>query len=199
MFPGEILPGAYLYFPRVVVYNRQDKERNMEQGLVHIYYGDGKGKTTAAAGLALRCLGAGKRVVFAQFLKPAGGAEARALSRFPEAACLAAGTEGFLFQMTQKERENCAARQKALFTLCTQLGEETDLLILDEILDVCAEGLLDRGALTAFLKNRPEPLEVVLTGRDAGEFLALADYATEMQKKKHPYDGGIKARKGIEY
>ena len=172
----------------------------MEQGFVHIYYGDGKGKTTAAVGIALRCLGAGKRVVFAQFLKTAGGAEACALSRFPEAACLAAGTEGFLFQMTEEERAECAARQRTLFDLCTRLGAEADLLVLDEILDAVGEGLLEEQTVVYFLENRPKGLEVALTGRAPGEaLLELADYASEIRKKKHPYDVGIKARKGIEY
>lgn len=172
----------------------------MERGLVHIYYGDGKGKTTAAAGLALRCLGAGKRVVFAQFLKPAGGAEAKALSRFPEAACLAAGTDTFLFQMTEQERAACAIQQKNLLGLCTRLGEETELLVLDEILDAISEGFLEEEAVASFLESRPAGLEVVLTGRKPGaDFLALADYVSEITKIKHPYDFGIEARKGIEY
>ena len=172
-----------------------------EHGLVHLYYGDGKGKTTAALGLALRCAGWGERVVVAQFLKHAAGGEVSALSRLPEITLLRDyPVEKFTFRLDESERLAAASACLSLFRRAAALSREerARLLVLDEVLDAL-RGFLPLGELTAFLDARPPELEVVLTGHDLPPALAArADYITRMAKEKHPYDRGVSARKGIE-
>lgn len=172
------------------------------QGLVHIYYGDGKGKTTAAFGLAFRCAGWGKRAVIAQFLKSSPCGEVAAAERFPELTLLRSkAVRKFTFQMNEAEKAETAAECLALFRRAAALAEEQGarLLVLDEVIDA-ARGFLPLEALCAFLDRRPEGLEVVLTGRGPSQaLLDRADYVTEMRKVKHPFDRGVAARRGVEY
>lgn len=171
-------------------------------GLVHLYYGDGKGKTTAALGLALRCAGWGGRVVIAQFLKGGSSGEVRALEHCPGITLLRnKPTAHFTFQMDEAEKAETAAACLALFRRSAALArqENARLLILDEVLDAL-HGFLPADALIAFLDARPPELEVVLTGHDLPpELAARAHYITCMRKEKHPYDAGIAGRKEIEF
>ena len=156
-------------------------------GLVHIYFGDGKGKTTAALGLALRALGDGMRVCVCQFLKFAPSGEVDALTRFENASVLRAEstTDKFLWQRALLQR---AAAQPA------------DLLVLDEALSACQAGAFCEAELAAAVEALRKRAEVVLTGHAAPEaLLSQADYITHMQKLRHPYDVGVSARRGIEY
>ena len=155
-----------------------------ENGLVQIYYGDGKGKTTAAFGLAFRCAGWGRRVVIAQFLKSSPCGELTAAERFPTLTVLRSkGIHKFTFQMNDEE--------KAV--------EDARLLVLDEVIDAL-RGFLPQEELCAFLDERPAGLEVVLTGHSLPEALERrADYITHMVKEKHPYDRGVTARREIEF
>ncbi len=175
----------------------------MEHGMVHIYHGDGKGKTTAAMGLALRALGCGWRVGIVQFLKGRPTGEIVLLEQVPEVKILRGKTgTKFSFQMNEAEREEAKALHHAQLMEAMQLADRQayDLLILDEVLDACACGLLDEALLLKNVAQRPARLELVMTGRDPSQaVLNLADYVTEMKLQKHPYERGIQARRGVEF
>lgn len=170
-------------------------------GLIHLYCGDGKGKTTAALGLALRAAGAGKRVVFTQFFKDGSSSEIEPLAALPGVRVFHADTvRGFYRNMTPTQREQAGKDYTALFRQVTQAAREADLLILDEIVSACNRGVVPEKLVTDFLREKPARLEVVLTGRyPSSALLELADYVTEMRKLRHPFDRGIGARKGIEF
>ncbi|MCR5792973.1 MAG: cob(I)yrinic acid a,c-diamide adenosyltransferase [Lachnospiraceae bacterium] len=171
--------------------------------MIHIYYGDGKGKTTAAMGLALRAAGAKQKVVVGQFLKNGTSSEVEALSQL---SCVTYVKPqefyGFTYAMTKEQKEKAAIYYKKYLDEIQELGrrEDTFLIVLDELLDVCNKDLLEEEAVRLFLTEMKEKeKEVVLTGRNPKEaFLKMADYVTQMQKEKHPYDRGIPARKGVE-
>lgn len=175
----------------------------MRQGLIHIYHGDGKGKTTAAMGLALRALGCGWRVGIVQFLKGSASGEIEMLQGMSRVTILR-GKSGdkFSFQMNEEEK----AEAKRLYgRRLIQTAEEAskgayDLLILDEALSACGCGLLCERELLDFIRQKPQELELVLTGRNPSEtLLASADYVTEMRMQKHPFERGMTAREGVEY
>lgn len=170
-------------------------------GLIHLYCGDGKGKTTAALGLALRAAGAGKQVVFTQFFKDGSSSEIKPLAALPGVRVFHADTvKGFYRNMTPTQREQAGKDYTALFRQVTQAAQEADLLILDEIVSACNRGVVPEKLVTDFLREKPAWLEVVLTGRNpSAALLELADYITEMRKLRHPFDRGIGARKGIEF
>lgn len=171
-------------------------------GLIHIYHGDGKGKTTSAMGLALRSLGHNHKVVIAQFLKDGTSGECRMLAKYDNLTLLAANPYSkFTFQMTDEEKEQTKQSINRMFKAATQfcINNNADLLILDEICAAITTGMLDKNVLISFLENKPTKLEVVMTGRNPSEkLISLADYVTEMKKQKHPFDQGIVAREGIE-
>lgn len=177
----------------------------MEQkkaGLVHLYCGDGKGKTTAAAGLAARAAGAGLRVIFAQFFKNGSSSEVKSLRRLETVRTMHCRTvPGRYSKMDEAGRAR--AREdygRFLEEVIAASREDADLLVLDEAVSACNHGILQERALTAFLLAKPPALEVVLTGRSPSqELMELADYITEMRKIKHPYDQGVRARRGIEF
>ena len=170
----------------------------MDKGLVHLYWGEGKGKTTAAFGLALRMLGSGGTVTVVQFLEDGQSSELDPLRRLGAKGYSGQPGTKFFSQMTPEERQEARARHNELLNLV--LESPCDLLVLDEAcaacrLDMVAEDLLRRAVL-----ERPEGREVVLTGRDPAPWMReAADYSTEMCCRKHPYQQGITARKGVEY
>ncbi|ERT62581.1 MULTISPECIES: cob(I)yrinic acid a,c-diamide adenosyltransferase [Megasphaera] len=174
----------------------------MDTGLIHIYYGDGKGKTTAAVGLTVRCAGRGGKVLFCQFLKEGETGELTILKKIPSVSILRGkGCEKFTFQMSPEEWETARRLQAELFrtTVCRCRDEGFDMLVLDEINIACRLGLLSSETVLSFLQTKPEKLEVVMTGRDpSAELIAAADYVSEIRKIRHPYDRGIQARTGIE-
>ncbi len=171
--------------------------------MIHIYCGDGKGKTSAAVGLAVRAAGRGIRVFAARFLKTEDSGEVEILRNIPGIAVLPCEKNfGFVSRMDEKTKKEAAACQARLFSRAVSMAEEagSGLLILDEIMAAISYGMIEEEEVINFLKNRPEELEVVLTGRNPSEaLLGLADYVSEIQKRKHPYDRGILAREGIEY
>lgn len=173
-----------------------------ENGLVQIYYGDGKGKTTAAFGLAFRCAGWGRRVVIAQFLKSSPCGELTAAERFPTLTVLRSkGIHKFTFQMNDEEKAVVARNCRKLFQegRCPGPAEDARLLVLDEVIDAL-RGFLPQEELCAFLDERARGPEVVLTGHSLPEALERrADYITHMVKEKHPYDRGVTARREIEF
>ena len=170
-------------------------------GLIHIYCGDGKGKTTAAVGLAVRAAGAGKHVVFTQFFKDGSSSEIKVLQGVENIQILHCNTvRGFWKRMTDTEKARASADYTQLFSDVIRLAMDADLLVLDEIISACNHGAVAEAAVADFLRSKPENLEVVLTGRNPSErLLSYADYVTQMQKIKHPYDCGIPARKGVEF
>ncbi len=171
------------------------------RGLVHIYCGDGKGKTTAAAGLAVRAKGAGKKVLFVQFFKDGTSSEIASLRALGIEVSVV--TEHFGFVWTMDDEELIRARHAYLKLLLDAEKESADgygLLVLDEIISAVNCGIVPEQELLDFIACRPEGLEIVLTGRDPSRALSdVADYITEMRKIRHPYDDGVQGRKGIEY
>ena len=170
-------------------------------GLIHLYCGDGKGKTTAAVGLAVRASGAGKQVVFTQFFKDGSSSEVESLKRLPGIRTMHAQTvRGFYRSMNEQQRQQARQDYTALFRQVTDAAKDADLLILDEIVSACNRGVVPEKLVTDFLRSKPQQLEVVLTGREPSPALTvLADYITEMRKLRHPYDRCVAARKGIEF
>lgn len=174
----------------------------MQTGLIHIYCGDGKGKTTAALGLALRCAGRGGRICLVQFLKSRETGELLTLAQIPAITVLRGRSSGkFTFQMTEEELALERLAQEQLFERAVSLcrREQPDMLILDEILPACHRQLVQEETVLRFLRTRPAGLEVVLTGRSPSPtMIDAADYVSDIRKLKHPYDKGIPARTGIE-
>lgn len=174
----------------------------VKNGLIHLYYGDGKGKTTAALGLTIRALGSGFRVVFVQFLKNQATGELSILDGLPNVTVLR-GKEGagFSFTMTEEEKEKTKLLHTENLKAAIELAASgnCDMLVLDEAVGAYGRDLIDRTLLEAFAKNKPEQLELIMTGRNPAQWMFdCADYVSEIKKGKHPYDKGIPARTGIE-
>ena len=163
--------------------------------MLHLYFGSGKGKTTAAAGLALRALGRGKKVVMVQFLKDGTSGEIEPLRQLG-AAVFACPNAKFTWLMTPQEKAAALAHNTQTLEAALQLP--CDLLILDEACAALRAGLLPEELLQRAALNAP--CEVVLTGRDPADWmLQNADYSTEFIARRHPYEKGVPAREGIEY
>lgn len=175
----------------------------MQKGLIHVYYGDGKGKTTAALGLGVRACGNGMRVRLVQFLKTNDSCELVTLKKIDgfsvgDAPC----TLPFWFQMNERQKDDYRRYAERLFdsTVASAASGEFDLLILDEVLDAIGLGVLREAALLDFLDKKPETLEVVMTGHSVTERIEdAADYISYIKAEKHPYERGQPARKGIEF
>ena len=172
-----------------------------EQGRVHIYHGDGKGKTTCGMGLCVRAAGRGKRVLIYQFLKDNSSGEVASLRHVPNITRVPGNdTMKFTFQMTPDELEIERKRIAFVFAKIAAMADHYDLLFLDEAVYAIDLQLLSEQQVLTFLNTRPPHLEVVLTGRNpSGKLLEAADYVTEMVKRKHPFDEGLESREGIEF
>lgn len=184
--------------------HEQKKGRaEMARGMIHIYCGDGKGKTTAATGLAVRAAGCGMKVLFARFLKNENSGELRILDSVPEIEVLhLERSYGFFNTLTDEEKEEVRQMYGQLWELIREKisGGQFQMLVIDEFMAAYRYGLIGREEAFDLLTGKPEALELVLTGRDPGpELTALADYVSEIRKVKHPFDQGILARRGIEY
>ncbi len=174
-----------------------------ERGLIHIYCGDGKGKTTAALGLGLRAWGNGIQVLFLPFLKDARSGEIAAIKNL-DGFCVAEVPEHlpFLRDMTSWERLRYTEFAGQMFEEGVEAARkgQCGLLILDELCAAVNQGILSLDKVTESLETKPPDLEVVLTGRNPPEqWISLADYVSEIHCIKHPYQKGIPARQGIEY
>ncbi|MDR2394792.1 MAG: cob(I)yrinic acid a,c-diamide adenosyltransferase [Treponema sp.] len=169
-------------------------------GLIHLYIGDGKGKTTAAVGLSVRAVGRDKQVLFAQFLKTSITGELGSLEKLGVMVIRSTLVLGFTHQMDKEAKGRCRAEQgQILGRIREALEGEADLVVLDEVLDAVNTGMLDEEDLRSFVETKPPELELVLTGRNPPAWLLdAADYVSEIKKLKHPYDRGIPARVGIE-
>ncbi len=173
----------------------------MEQGLIQVYTGTGKGKTTAAVGQAVRALGQGMRVLLVRFLKPAEppSGEVAFLAPTPGLAIL---TSGIGIIAGVPDPAAVAASVRETFTEARQrlAAGAIDLLILDEVNNALHRGFLPLAEFLDFLDHRPAGLEIILTGRHApSEVLARADLVTRMENVRHPLAAGIAARRGIEF
>lgn len=183
----------------------------LEKGLVQIYTGDGKGKTTAAFGLALRAAGQGNKVLIFQFLKPSSLdlGERKALSSFP---AIKVETLDIEWNMAKSPHDSKAASEaksaihESLETLLMPAAKrQYDVIILDEIIYCLSENLANLEDIKKLIAGRDKHVEIVLTGRSlkgrgvTREMLDLADLVTEMKNVKHPFDNGTIARRGIEF
>ncbi len=171
----------------------------MEKGLIHIYTGEGKGKTTASVGLAVRARGRGMKVIFSQFMKAVTGGEIAMLEKLQVRIL---SFKEVLSPYFHPGADLGALRAKALGAL-EQLDiimPGYDLVVLDEFMHLIRHGLVTEAEALAFLKRKPAGVELVLTGREAPDTLIeAADYVTEMKAVKHPLNRGLKAREGIEF
>ncbi len=175
----------------------------IQHGMVHVYTGNGKGKTTAALGIALRALGWGARVCNIQFLKgyPEIG-EARIAESFQDRFVLKQFILDFSRAIDEsKVLERARAANEAMcYAEDIVSSGEFDVVILDEINNAIHYGLIDEARVLRMIENRPGHAELILTGRDApSQIIDAADYVTEMVLVKHPFQKGIGARKGIDY
>lgn len=173
----------------------------LDMGFVHIYYGDGKGKTTAAIGQAIRAAGNNCEVLFYQFLKDNTSGERIILNELEHITCIEGRTEElFSFQMNQKQIQESKDYYQKKFAQIDKQVVHYQMLVLDEIICAIQVGLLEEEQVIRFLKQKNQELEVIMTGNVPSEKLkSCADYITEMKKEKHPFDKGEKARRGIEF
>ena len=171
--------------------------------MIHVYYGDGKGKTTAAIGLAVRAAGSRMRVLFVQFMKTEFSGERHTLSHTENISLTFAPVElKFTYEMDDAEKSKAAIMFRKIFddAVTTVLTQKYDMIVLDEIFTAIEAGVLSEYEVREFVSNAPKNLEIVMTGHNPLEkILELADYITEMKKIRHPYDEGVQARFGIEF
>lgn len=172
-------------------------------GLVHVYVGDGQGKTCAAVGLAMRACGGGCKVLFAQFLKNCRSGELRTMEKLPEQIKILTGKpcEKFFKDMDPLEQEEAIREQHDSFIAMQQEIEtgKYDMLIMDEVVDAVCLGMIGIEEFLDFLRHKPMNLEVAVTGHEfIPGLMEIADYVSEVKKIKHPYDRGVQARKGAD-
>ena len=179
----------------------------MKRGLIQVYTGEGKGKTTAALGLAMRAIGHGLNVCIVQFMKPSDFVTGELLSAerlSPQLKILHCGDstvwgKGKPKSCLTQDMEKATKETLALANFAAKKGHY-DIMVLDEINVALEQRLLDLQEVLAFINDKPDNLELVFTGRGAPiEIIEIADLVTEMIQLKHPFEKGIKARKGIEY
>jgi cob(I)alamin adenosyltransferase len=179
----------------------------LEQGLVQIYTGDGKGKTTAAFGLALRAAGQGNKVLIYQFLKPPSLDIGERFALELGAVRIRTEVIDVPWNMTESLKdEKAVARMQAAISEALERIAQTaekrfyDVLILDEIVFCLSRGLARLEDIKSVINRKDPAVEIVLTGSGATrELIEMADLVTEMKKIKHPFDKGMPARRGIEF
>jgi cob(I)alamin adenosyltransferase len=173
----------------------------MKKGLLVVFTGNGKGKTTAALGMALRSAGHGLKVGFIQFIKGSWNyGELEAVKRFEDLIDFHVTGRGFTWKSEDLAKDTAAARQAWRFALDAMASQRYHLVVLDEFTYLLKYKMVDLPPVLAALAARPANLHVAVTGRDAPpELLDAADLVTEMRAIKHPLQNGIKAQKGIEF
>lgn len=172
-------------------------------GLIHVYCGDGKGKTTAAIGLILRALGRQKRVVLVQLMKNRKSGEIEMLEKIENIAIFRGKDgDGFSFSMTDEQKKKTREISDENLSRALEILKrgECDLLVIDEAAGALNRGLASEEIIAEILRQKPSFAELVFTGRRMPQFITeQADYITEMRAVAHPYNKGISAREGIEF
>ena len=180
-----------------------EKETKPEKkkGLLLVFTGNGKGKTTAAIGMAMRAAGHGLRICFIQFIKGSWKyGEMEAIARFPEYIDFHVMGRGFTWKSDDLDKDRALAGKAWDKAREVIVSGAYDMVILDEFTYLLAYEMIERKEVIEFLRNKPDNLHVVITGRNADPaLLEIADLITEMKAIKHPYKQGIKAQKGIEF
>ena len=173
----------------------------MKKGLLMVFTGNGKGKTTSALGMALRSAGHGLRVCFIQFIKGSWKyGELEAVKRFSDLIEFHVMGKGFTWKSEDIRKDRAAAREAWKFACEAIQSGRYHLLVLDEFTYLLNYGMVEQEAVLKALAARPDGLHVAVTGRNApGRLLEAADLVTEMHAVKHPLQSGIKAQKGIEF
>ena len=172
------------------------------KGLTHIICGLGKGKTTGAVGCAVRAAGSGMRVVFVSLMKDGSSSENAMLEKCGIRLMHCDKKYGFTFEMTKQDKADITACHNKLLSQAYELcrSGEADMLVIDEFFCAYEYGLCDAELAKKLVTEKPESVELILTGHKADSFfLDSADYVSRIDSEKHPYDSGIGARKGIEY
>lgn len=171
--------------------------------MIQLYFGDGKGKTTASIGLAVRAAGHGQQVLFVQFMKGRDSGELKILRSVPWIRVLRAdNSTRFTFEMDEEEKKLAAQINRQLLkeAFDPDEGSDVQIMILDEAVTAVHTGLLSGEQLKEQIREWPKDRELILTGSMPEKWMIeMADYVTEMKKIKHPFDLGIPAREGIEY
>lgn len=180
---------------------RAMSEKGLKVGLVHVYTGDGKGKTTAALGLALRACGHGLKVYMIQFMKgDINYGELKAAELIPNLTIVQFGRPSFVDKENPAKEDIALAQQALEHAKDVIRRAEHDILILDELNVAVDYKLVEIEDIMKLIDSKPESMEIVITGRYAHEkIVERADYATNMENLKHPYDKGVNARTGIEH
>ena len=173
----------------------------MTRGLLAVFTGDGKGKTTAALGLTFRALGHGQKVCFIQFIKGRWrSGEAICSEKFIGLLDFYVTGRGFTWKSEDLEKDREAARQAWDFAVRMINGNTYDVIVLDELTYLIRYAMIPEMEIIEVLSGRPESLHLVITGRYASEgLLQAADLVTEMRVVKHPFTSGVKAQRGFDY
>jgi cob(I)alamin adenosyltransferase len=172
----------------------------LEKGYIHIYTGNGKGKTTSSIGLGIRACGAGKKVHMVQFMKGRRYSEINTIEKIENFTISQHGRDEFVSKENPKKIDIDMAREGFNFANEIILKNKYDMVILDEINVAVDFKLIKLNDLLKLIEDKPDNMELILTGRYADkELIKIADLVTEMIEIKHPYNDGILARKGIDY
>jgi cob(I)alamin adenosyltransferase len=172
----------------------------LEKGFVHIYTGNGKGKTTAALGLGLRAIGAGLKVHMIQFMKGRRYSEIDAVKNLPNFTISQYGRDEFVNKDKPEKIDIDLAKKALAYSKDVIKSGKYDVVILDEINVAVDYKLISLEDVLNLIKDKPEKLELVLTGRYAHpEIIKISDLVTEMLEIKHPYQKGVNCRKGIDF
>ena len=190
-------------YTRLICYypyrNKFIQDGVMEKSYVHIYTGNGKGKTTAAVGLAVRALGSAKSVKFVQFLKGRKTGEMDMLKQMGAEFVRVSDCKKFFYLMSDEEKHDIKKQTQDFIPKIFGWLGEADLLVMDEALGALSLGIIETEQIKRIISER-KGTEVVLTGRDAPqELIEIADLVTRMEPVKHYFDKGVKARRGIEF
>lgn len=171
--------------------------------MLHIYYGKGKGKTSAAVGSVMRANGAGIKTAFLQFMKNGFSSEIRVLQMLKNNNVICCKEcDEFTYNMDEQKKQLVKQSHDEMMKQIYRLSETDDLglVVLDEMLDAYNEALIDKKLAEDYIMSFKDKVEIIITGRKPLDiFVEAADYMTEMKCQKHPYNKGISARKGIEY
>lgn len=177
--------------------------------MIHLYSGEGKGKTSIAVGMSVRFAGAGGRVIFAQFMKGNESSELNILRQLDNVKVLKVEKEfGFYNKMTEQDKSEITGLHNEILGEIAETIEQIKeknacpqlLIVLDEITYPCRWKLIDEAAFKDLLKDLPECVEVVMTGRDPHDYMIeSSDYWSDVEMKRHPFEKGIAARKGVEF